>query len=114
MPVFKHLYANAILLICPVLFQRALKLEVDLEHSYLEGEIVGDGGDEDYSLEHQVITPFMNLIYSSSYRHWRVVMELWDLLHSTLVGSLLTSILVMFPFVTDSFSCAVCSFILKM
>ncbi|XP_023711149.1 broad-complex core protein isoforms 1/2/3/4/5 isoform X2 [Cryptotermes secundus] len=32
---------------------KAVKQELDLYHSYLEGEIEADGADEDYSLEHQ-------------------------------------------------------------
>jgi hypothetical protein len=50
----KYLYVNLILIICPfLLFQKAVKQEMDLDHSYLEGEIDADGADEDYSLEHQ-------------------------------------------------------------
>ncbi|XP_023711152.1 protein bric-a-brac 2 isoform X5 [Cryptotermes secundus] len=33
--------------------KKAVKQELDLYHSYLEGEIEADGADEDYSLEHQ-------------------------------------------------------------
>jgi hypothetical protein len=49
------------------LFQKAVKQEIHLEHSYLEGEIETDGADEDYSLEHQVSILVKNFIYSSSY-----------------------------------------------
>jgi hypothetical protein len=49
------------------LFQKAVKQEINLEHSYLEGEIEADGADEDYSLEHLVSVLAKNFIYSSFY-----------------------------------------------
>jgi hypothetical protein len=51
------------------LFQKAVKQEMNLEQSFFEGEIEADGGDEDYSLEHQVSVPVKNFIYTSTYEH---------------------------------------------
>jgi hypothetical protein len=82
----KHLYANLILIFCPFLFQKAVKQEMDLEHSCLEGEIEADGADEDYSLEHQVSILVKSFICSSSYLQLQSFTGLHDLLYTTLVG----------------------------
>lgn len=77
------------------MFQKAVKQEMDLDNSYLEGEIEADGADEDYCLEHQVSILVKDFIYSSSYLHLQSFTGPQDLLHTTLVNSLLASVLVL-------------------
>lgn len=87
---------------------------MDLDHSYLEGEIEADGADEDYSLEHQVsillkdsFTPLS--IYTCSPLHdHRIYCTPLLLSHSQ--PQSLSSL----PCITDYFSCAPCTSTVKM
>jgi hypothetical protein len=46
-----------------LLLQKGIKLEIDMEQCYLEGEVEADGPDEDYSLEHRVSSQLRNLLH---------------------------------------------------
>jgi hypothetical protein len=87
---------NLILIIYHILlFQKAIKQEMDMDHSYLEGEMEADAADEDNSLEHQVGILVNNFLYSTSYLHLQSFTGPQDLLHATLVNSRLAFVVVL-------------------
>lgn len=59
---------------------------MDMDHSYLEGEIEADGADEDNSLEHQVGILVNNLIYPTSSLHLQSFTGPQDILLTTLIN----------------------------